>query len=178
MMTKNKLYVSLVMVAGLLMTNCGSVTASDLGISENQQQGRSSNGMNLGLAADDSISQPDGDTTAARQCLSEQRHTAVLAAIQNRDFDAWVAAMQLSGRSPRVLDYVTKENFARFAEAHDLAVAGKTDEANAIRAELGLQGSPRSGFNRTGECPIQGKMGQGGKQGRGQHGQGGFGMGQ
>jgi len=40
---------------------------------------------------------------------------------------------------------ITEENFARFAEAHRLALEGKTDEANQIRAELGLGQGQRNG---------------------------------
>ncbi len=33
---------------------------------------------------------------------------------------------------------MTSENFVEFAKAHELAQEGKIDEANAIRAKLGL----------------------------------------
>jgi hypothetical protein len=52
---------------------------------------------------------------------------------------------------------VNEENFDRFAEAHRLALEGKTEEAAQIRAELGLGvgGGPSS------------EKGQGQGQGRG-----------
>ena len=43
----------------------------------------------------------------------------------------------MQGRG-RVTQVVNKDNFAKFAQAHELAEQGKTDEANKIKAELGL----------------------------------------
>ena len=43
----------------------------------------------------------------------------------------------MAGRG-RVTQVVNADNFARFAEAHELAEQGNTEEANKIRAELGL----------------------------------------
>ena len=43
----------------------------------------------------------------------------------------------MQGRG-RVTQVVNQGNFAKFAQAHELAEAGKQEEAAAIRAELGL----------------------------------------
>ena len=43
----------------------------------------------------------------------------------------------MQGRG-RVSQVVNEGNFARFAEMHKLMLEGKTNEANAIRTELGL----------------------------------------
>ena len=66
---------------------------------------------------------------------TEERHTAMEKAFENKDFNAWKTLM--AGRG-RVTQVVNAQNFAKFAEAHELAEQGKTDESNKIRAELGL----------------------------------------
>ena len=64
-----------------------------------------------------------------------ERHEAMTQAFENNDYSAWAEQMQGRGR---VTQIINEENFARFAEAHRLALAGNTDEANQIRRELGL----------------------------------------
>ena len=60
-------------------------------------------------------------------------------AFDNNDYNAWKNLMNGKGR---VTNVVNEGNFNRFAEAHRLMEAGKNDEANKIRQELGLgQGS-------------------------------------
>ena len=56
-------------------------------------------------------------------------------AFENNDYNAWKEQMQGKGRVTQV---VNEGNFTRFAEAHELALEGKTDEADQIRQELGL----------------------------------------
>ncbi len=64
--------------------------------------------------------------------------------------------MTQDGRKPGVLNKIdTQAEFELFVEARELALDGKTDEANAIRAELGLgQGSRNGGGqgNGMGNC--------------------------
>jgi hypothetical protein len=64
-----------------------------------------------------------------------ERHEAMTKAFEAKDYDAWASLMQGKGRAAQV---VNKDNFAKFAEAHNLALQGKTDEAQKIRQELGL----------------------------------------
>jgi hypothetical protein len=45
----------------------------------------------------------------------------------------------------RVTDVINEGNFNRFAEAHKLMEAGKNDEANKIRQELGLGQGGKNG---------------------------------
>lgn len=66
---------------------------------------------------------------------AEERHEVMTMAFENQDYQSWKEQMQGRGR---VTEVITEENFARFAEAHRLVLEGKTDEANQIRAELGL----------------------------------------
>lgn len=91
-----------------------------------------------------------GDPNVQGPNYTAERHEAMTEAFANKDYVAWKALMNGKGVTRRV----TAENFARFAEAHELALQGKTTEANAIRAELGLGQHNGSG------------MGQGNGQGR------------
>jgi hypothetical protein len=75
------------------------------------------------------------DLTVKGPNYSVERHTAMIKAFENKDYDAWKNLMQGKGR---VMKVVNKDNFAKFAEAHQLAFQGKTAEAQKIRQELGL----------------------------------------
>ncbi len=75
-----------------------------------------------------------GDATVKGPNYTEERHTAMEKAFETKDYTAW---KNLMGKG-RVTQVVTQDNFAKFAEAHELSEAGKTQEAAAIRAELGL----------------------------------------
>ena len=76
-----------------------------------------------------------GDPAVKGPNYTEERHTAMEKAFENKDYAAWQNLMQGRGRVTQV---VNKDNFAKFAQAHELAEQGKTDEAKKIRAELGL----------------------------------------
>ncbi len=91
-----------------------------------------------------------GDATVQGPNFTEERHEAMTQAFANKDYDAWKTLMNGKGVTRRI----TEENFARFVEAHQLSLEGKTAEAAAIRAELGLGQQNGSG------------MGQGNGQGK------------
>ena len=76
-----------------------------------------------------------GDPNVQGPNYSPERHEAMEKAFENKDYNAWKNLMQGRGRVTQV---VTEQNFARFAEAHELAEQGKIQEANQIRQELGL----------------------------------------
>jgi len=76
-----------------------------------------------------------GDPNVKGPNYTEERHEAMEKAFENKDFNAWKTLM--AGRG-RVTQVVNAQNFAKFAQAHELAEQGKTDEANKIRTELGL----------------------------------------
>jgi hypothetical protein len=80
-----------------------------------------------------------------------ERHAAMEKAFEDKDFDAWKNLTQGRGRMTAV---VNKDNFAKFAEAHELAEQGNFAEAQKIRAELGL------GL-RDGSGHMNGKAGMG-----------------
>lgn len=92
-----------------------------------------------------------GDPSVQGPYYSEERHAAMTAAFENNDYNSWKELMGGRGMASQVIN---EQNFSRFAEAHKLALEGKTDEANAIRQELGLglhNGSGRGmggGFGR------------------------------
>ena len=83
-----------------------------------------------------------GDPSVLGPNHTEERHEAMTTAFESQDYQSWEEQMQGRGR---VTEVITEENFARFAEAHRLALEGKTDEANQIRAELGLGQGQRNG---------------------------------
>lgn len=76
-----------------------------------------------------------GDPNVKGPNYSAERHEAMTKAFETNNYNAWKA--QMNGRG-RVTQIINEKNFARFAEAHRLALQGKTAEANKIRAELGL----------------------------------------
>lgn len=94
-----------------------------------------------------------GDPTRVGPNYSAERHTAMTQAFENKDYTAWKNLMQNKGRASQI---ITQANFAKFVEAHNLAVQGKTAEAQKICQELGLgtqnglgrMGGMGRGFNR------------------------------
>jgi len=76
-----------------------------------------------------------GDPSVKGPNYTEERHTAMEKAFEAKDYNAWKNLMQGRGRATQV---VNAQNFAKFAQAHELAEQGKIAEANQIRQELGL----------------------------------------
>lgn len=76
-----------------------------------------------------------GDPTVTGPNYTVERHTAMEAAMDAKDYTAWKNLMAGRGRATQV---VTAETFPKFVQAHELAEAGKTAEAAALRQELGL----------------------------------------
>jgi len=94
-----------------------------------------------------------GDPSVQGPEYSAERHEAMTQAFDSNDYQAWKEQMEGRGR---VTEVITEENFARFIEAHRLALAGDIEGAAQIRAELGL--GLRNG---TGQGRGQGFKGQG-----------------
>lgn len=76
-----------------------------------------------------------GDPAVKGTNYTEERHTAMERAFETKDYNAWKALMTGKGK---VIQVINAQNFTKFAEAHELAEQGKFDEANKIKAELGL----------------------------------------
>ena len=91
-----------------------------------------------------------GDSAVKGPNYSPERHTAMLKAFENKDYTAWKNLMQNRGMATKV---ITEANFAKFVQAHNLALQGKMVEAQKIRQELGLglqNGSGKNGGMRMG----------------------------
>jgi hypothetical protein len=82
-----------------------------------------------------------GDATKTGPNHTPERHATMEAAFENNDYAAWKEQMGDRGATRKV----TAENFNRFAQMHELKEAGKIEEANAIRTELGLGQKDGSG---------------------------------
>lgn len=76
-----------------------------------------------------------GDPNVHGPNYTAERHEAMTQVFEEGDYDAWKNLMQDRGR---VTQIINKDNFSKFAEAHELAEQGKTVEAQKIRQELGL----------------------------------------
>ncbi len=94
-----------------------------------------------------------GDPTVKGPNYSTERHTEMTKAFETGDYTAWKNLMQNKGR---VTEVITKDNFAKFAEAQKLALQGKTAEAQKIRQELGLGLKNGSGRNNGGMGTFRG----------------------
>ncbi len=76
-----------------------------------------------------------GDPAVKGPNYSQERHIAMEKAFETGDYTAWSKLMNGKGRVTQVIN---KDNFAKFAEAHELAEKGDKAGAAKIRAELGL----------------------------------------
>lgn len=85
-----------------------------------------------------------GDPSLKGPNYSAERHEAMEKAFETKDYTAWANLMQNKGRVTQVIN---KDNFAKFAEAHELAEQGKLTEAQKIRQDLGL--GLKNGTGRT-----------------------------
>lgn len=97
-----------------------------------------------------------GNYSAEGPNHTEEREDAMEKVMADKNYTAWKTLMTEDGRTPGVLRKIdTQAEFEKFAEAYQLGKAGKTTEANAIRAELGLGnggGQGRGNGNGTGTC--------------------------
>jgi len=85
-----------------------------------------------------------GDTAIQGPNYTQERHDSMTKAFSDKDYNAWKALMNNKG----VTNRITAENFAKFAEAHQLSLDGKTAEATQLRTELGLGQQNGSGMGR------------------------------
>lgn len=90
-----------------------------------------------------------GDYTKTGPNHTAEREVAMDQVMTAKDYEGWKKLMTEDGRTPGVLRIVdTQEEFAKFAEAHRLADEGKTAEASALRAELGLGNGAGNGHGQ------------------------------
>ena len=90
----------------------------------------------MGAFAISSAMAHQGDYSKQGPAYSPERHTAMTEAMDNNDYEAWRELMADRGRVTQVIN---AENFARFAEARQLAHDGDLEGADTIRQELGLR---------------------------------------
>lgn len=90
-------------------------------------------GLGLVLTAS-SVSAYKGDPNVQGPNYTPERHEAMEQAFESNDYQAW---KELMGDRPAT-QRITEENFAKFAQMHELREEGNVDEANQIRAELGF----------------------------------------
>lgn len=76
-----------------------------------------------------------GDPSVKGPNYSAERHASMEKAFESKDYTTWKNLMPGRGR---VMQVVNKDNFTKFAEAHELAEQGKFAEAQKIRQEMGL----------------------------------------
>jgi len=86
-----------------------------------------------------------GDVNVKGPNYTEERHEAMEKAFENKDYDAWKNLMQGRGNVTRVIN---QDNFAKFAEVHELIEEGKTAEAQKLRQELGLNNGSGQGMGQ------------------------------
>ncbi len=72
-------------------------------------------------------------------------------AIESGDYNAFIEAIKDSPKQDKFGDKITKDNFNKFVEMHNLKQDGKYEEARVIADELGL--------NRLGEGKFRHKRG-------------------
>jgi len=90
----------------------------------------------IGLSSAGSALAYQGDYTKQGPNCTAERHEAMETAFEDNDYNAWKELKEGRGRVTQV---ITEDNFAQFAEAHELAEEGRHEEANTIRQELGLR---------------------------------------
>lgn len=84
-----------------------------------------------------------GDVNVQGPNYTPERHEAMERAFENKDYNAWKDLMQGRGNVTRVIN---QDNFAKFAEVHELSEDGKTAEAQKVRQELGLRNGSGQGM--------------------------------
>lgn len=75
-----------------------------------------------------------GTNQGYRAHYSPERHAQMAQIMENQNYEEW---LELVGDKP-ITSYVTEENFSTFLEMMALRHEGNFEEADALRAELGL----------------------------------------
>jgi len=118
----------------------------------------------VGLLTIGLVSAYKGDPNVQGPNFSEDRHEAMEEAFESQNYNDWYNLMSENGRNTRVMNVITEDNFAIFAQAHEAAENGDFETATRLRSELGLNNGngPKDGTG-------YGKsMGQGMNRGNGQ----------
>ena len=105
------------------------------------------------------------DSTAT-DATRDAHRARIEAAITARDYDAWKAEREAYGARGQASQRVTRENFETFARMNEAVRAGRTDEAAALRNELGLGQGKGAGMGQ-GKGMRGERMGKGAGKGAG-----------
>jgi len=132
-MKQNKFYL-MVAVLGLILTTLAVSTVSSA------------------YQGDPSVKGPN--YSEEERVAFEANREALQTAIESRDYSAW---KEIVDSRPKITDYVTADNFDKFAQMHELMIAGKFEEAQAIREELGLPAGLRGGMMGHGRGAMMGR---------------------
>jgi len=101
----------------------------------------------LGLGISGSALAYQGDFSKKGPNYTPEFEAKITEAMTTKNYQEWKDAMEEKVGNGRVTEVINKDNFAKFAEAWQLAHDGKIKEANAIRKELGLR--TNDGSSRT-----------------------------
>jgi hypothetical protein len=71
---------------------------------------------------------------------AEMFNDAAETALQNNDYTAWLNAI---GSSNPMAQYITADNFTKFAEMHQAMKDGDFEKANSLRTELNIPNMPQ-----------------------------------
>lgn len=93
--------------------------------------------LTLGLGVSGTAFAYQGDYSKKGPNYSQEFESEMTRVMNNVDYDGWKKLVQ--NKVGRVDEVITKDNFAKFAQAWKLAKEGKIKEANVIRKELGLR---------------------------------------
>jgi len=85
-----------------------------------------------------------GDPNVKGPNYTPERHQAMINAFEKKDYNAWKNLM--AGRP--ITQKINASNFSKFVEMRNLMLQGKVDEANKIKARLGLGQGLGGGFGR------------------------------
>ncbi len=93
----------------------------------------------LGLGISGSALAYQGDFSKKGPNYTPEFEAKITDAMTTKNYQEWKDAMEEKVGNGRVTEVINESNFAKFAEAWQLAHEGKIKEANAIRKELNLR---------------------------------------
>ena len=84
--------------------------------------------------ADGKLTQEEADAIIAKKAVHKAKHEAIRTAVENNDYDAFVAATEGTPMAD-----IDADTFAKMVEAHNLREAGDHEGARALMEELGIK---------------------------------------
>jgi len=93
--------------------------------------------LTLGLGVSGTAFAYQGDYSKKGPNYSQEFESEMTKVMNNVDYDGWKKLVQ--NKVGRVDEVITRDNFAKFAQAWKLVKEGRIKEANVLRKELGLR---------------------------------------